>query len=102
MVGLAAAFALASISALPLTLGASGLSTHWIDRIGAVAALHRTVLLWVGGVGLAGGALMLWLEQQAAHASGDRYLETPAELRAITFAGLALGAVLLLAGANCI
>lgn len=101
LVGVAAAFAVASIQALPLVLASMGFGSAWIEGVGRMAAENRTPLLYIGVVGLAVGAVMLWFQQQAVHASYDSNLDTSPGLRTLTFLGLTVGTVLLLAGANC-
>lgn len=102
LVGIAAAFALASIQALPMALTSMGFGSGWIEGLGRIAADNRTPLLYIGGVSLAVGAAMLWFQQQAVHASYDRNLDASPGLRTLTFLGLVVGAVLLLAGASCV
>ncbi len=102
LVGIAAAFALASIQALPMALTSMGFGSGWIEGLGRIAVDNRTPLLYIGGVSLAVGAAMLWFQQQAVHASYDWNLDASPGLRTLTFLGLALGAVLLLAGASCV
>ncbi len=79
-----------------------GFGSAWIEGVGRMAAENRTPLLYIGAVGLAVGAVMLWFQQQAVHASYDRNLDASPGLRTLTFLGLAVGAVLLLAGASCV
>ncbi len=100
--GLASAFAVASTYALPLLLTALGIGTAWIEGVGCMAAPHRTMLLSIGLLSLAAGAVMLWFQQQAVHESYDSRLEASPAIRTITFLGLVLGAILLAAGNSCV
>jgi|HubBroStandDraft_3_1064219.scaffolds.fasta_scaffold173059_1 mercuric ion transport protein len=100
LVGLAAAFCVASINALPMALTALGVSSSWVDGVGEAASPYRLMLLCVGVIGLAAGAVMLWFQQQAPYGSYAEAAAPPAK-RALTFLGLVLGAALLLAGYAC-
>ena len=66
-----------------------------------MAAPHRRLLLYIGGVSLAVGGVMLCFEQRHVHASCATNMAAPLAIRVVTFLGLALGAVLLLAAASC-
>jgi nitroreductase len=101
LVGVAAALAVASIQALPLVLTSMGFGSVWIEGLSGMAAENRTPLLYIGAVGLAIGAVMLWFQQQAVHESYERNPDASPALRTLTFLGLAVGAILLLAGASC-
>jgi mercuric ion transport protein len=101
LVGLAAAFALASICALPQVLGAMGFGSSCIEGVGDMAGPHRTLLLYLSGVNLAIGGVMLWFEQQRVHESFTTNMAAPVTIRVVTFLALTLGEVLLLAGNSC-
>jgi mercuric ion transport protein len=96
--GIAAAFGLASCCALPMALTALGLGTAWLGGIALFSAGHRGVLLALGGLGLAGGAVLLWRQQRAAAACGPDGVCTPPAVRLLTLVGLVVGAGLLWAG----
>jgi len=100
LVGLAAAFAVASINALPMALSALGVGSAWVEGVGDAAAPYRLLLLTVGVISLSAGAVMLWFQQQAPYGSYGAVAAPPAS-RVLTFLGLALGAALLLAGYAC-
>jgi mercuric ion transport protein len=96
--GLAAAFGVASCCALPLLLTAIGLSTAWLAGVALLAAPHRGALLAGGALSLAGGAALLWRQQRSAATCGPNGACTPPAVRALTLAGLLIGAGLLWAG----
>ena len=96
--GLAAAFSVASCCALPLMLTAIGVGSAWLGGVALPASPHRDALLLFGGLSLLGGAGFLWRQQHAAatcRADGEC---TPPAVRALTLAGLLIGAGLLWGG----
>ena len=101
LLGFTSAFAVASIYALPVVLNAVGFGTGWVESLGYQAEPHRTLLLYVAGLCLAIGAVMLWFGQQNVHAAYVSEAETPPVIRAITFVGLVGGALLLLVANSC-
>lgn len=96
--GLAAALGVASCCALPLLLTTIGVSTAWLGGVGLLAAPHRSVLLIIGALCLAGGAALLWRQQRAAATCGPNGACTPPAVRVLTLVGLLIGAGLLWAG----
>ena len=95
--GLAAAFGLASCCGLPFLLASVGLGTAWLTGFALLAAPHRSMLLVVGAVGLAGGAVLIWRQQRAAACMPGAFCSRPA-IRNLTVAALVLGAGLLFLG----
>lgn len=95
--GLAAAFGLASCCGLPFLLASAGLGTAWLTGFALLAAPHRSILLVVGDLGLAGGALLFWHQQQAAACVPGTFCSRPV-IRNLTLACLVLGAGLLYLG----
>jgi mercuric ion transport protein len=95
--GLAAAFGVASCCGLPLLLATAGLSTAWLTGFALLAAPHRGVLLVVGAVCLAGGAVLLWRQQRKAACTTGAFCSRPA-VRGLTLIGLLLGLGLLYLG----
>ena len=96
--GLAAAFGVAACCALPILLISLGLSTAWLGGIASVAAPFRSLLLVFASLALAGGAILLWRQQRHAATCGQNGVCTPPVVRALTFVGLIVGVVLLIAG----
>jgi len=96
--GIAAAFGVASCCALPILLTAAGLSAAWLGGIAVVTAPYRDLLLWLGTLSLAGGALLLWRMQRSAIAGGSGGVCTPGWLRLVLLIGLISGAILLWLG----
>ena len=96
--GLAAAFGVASCCALPLLLATVGVGTAWLGGVAVLAEPHRGVLLVLAALCLAGGAVLLWRQQRTAVACGPGGVCTSRVVRALTLAGLLVGAVLLWAG----
>jgi mercuric ion transport protein len=95
--GLAAAFGVASCCGLPFLLTSAGLGTAWLTGIALLAAPHRSILLMVGAVGLAGGALLFWRQQRVAACTPGAFCARPV-VRNLTLSGLLLGAALLYLG----
>lgn len=96
--GLGAAFGLAACCALPLLLASLGLSSAWLGGVASIAAPYRTLLLAVGALALAGGAVLLWRQQRHAATCGPERACTPPAVRVATLVGLIVGAILLVAG----
>lgn len=96
--GLVAAFGAAVCCALPLLLTTIGVSTAWLGGVALLAAPHRTVLLIIGALSLAGGAALLWRQQRTAATCGPNGACTPPAIRLLTLVGLSIGAGLLWAG----
>lgn len=94
---LAAAFGAASCCGLPLLLGSLGFGTAWLTGLALLAAPHRLLLLAVGTVGLAAGALLLWRQWRAATCTPDALCAKPA-FRGTMLAGLIVGMLLLYLG----
>ena len=95
--GLAAAFGVASCCGLPFLLATAGLGTTWLTGFALMAAPHRSILLIVGAVGLAGGAVLFWRQQRIAACAPGAFCTRPA-VRNLTLAGLLVGLVLLYLG----
>jgi mercuric ion transport protein len=95
--GVGAAFGVASCCALPLLLATAGLGTAWLGGIALVAAPHRTILLAVAGLCLAGAAALQWRQRRAALCVPRALCARPA-VRGLTTLGLLLGVVLLALG----
>ena len=72
--GLAAAFGVASCCGLPFLLATAGLGTAWLTGFALLAAPHRTVLLIVGAVCLAGGAVLVLAAAADCHLHARRVL----------------------------
>ena len=96
--GVAAAFGLASCCALPLLLTMIGLSTAWLGGVALTAAPHRGALLAAGALCLLAGAVLLRRQQRTAATCGPNGICTSPAVRALTLAGLLIGAGLLWAG----
>jgi mercuric ion transport protein len=95
---LAAAFGVASCCALPLLLTTVGVSTAWLGGVALLAAPHRAVLLTVGALCLAGGAMLSWRQQRSAATCGADGACTPPVVRVLILVGLLIGASLLWVG----
>jgi mercuric ion transport protein len=95
--GLAAAFGVASCCGLPFLLASAGLGTAWLTGFALLAAPHRSILLIVGAVGLASGALLFWRQQRVAACAPGAFCARPV-VRNLTLSGLLLGAALLYLG----
>jgi mercuric ion transport protein len=95
--GLAAAFGVASCCGLPFLLASAGLGTAWLTGFALLAAPHRSILLIVGAVCLAGGAALFWRQRRVAACTPGAFCSRPA-VKSLTLAGLLLGAVLLWLG----
>ena len=95
--GLATAFGVASCCGLPFLLATAGLGTAWLTGFALVAAPHRALLLIVGAVCLAGGAVLFWRQQRIAVCAPGAFCSRLA-VRRFTLAGLLLGAFLLYLG----
>ena len=95
--GLAAAFGVASCCGLPFLLATVGLSTAWLTGFALLAAPHRGVLLVVGAVCLAGGAVLLWRQRRMSTCTPGAFCSRPA-VRGLTLIGLLLGLGLLYLG----
>ena len=91
--GLAAAFGVASCCGLPFL----GTGTAWLTGFALLAAPHRSVLLIVGAVCLAGGAALFWRQQRIAACTPGAFCSRPA-VGNLTRAGLLVGVVLLYLG----
>ena len=96
--GIAAAFGVAACCALPLLLISFGLGTAWLGGIASIAEPNRTLLLAVGALALAGGAILLLRQHREAKACGPGGICTPPAVRMLTLFGLIVGVVLLCAG----
>jgi mercuric ion transport protein len=96
--GLAAAFSVASCCALPLMLTTAGVGAAWLGGLALLAGPHRDLLLVLGGLSLLGGAGLLWRQQRTAATCGADGACTPPAVRALTLAGLLIGAGFLWAG----
>jgi mercuric ion transport protein len=96
--GVAAAFGAASCCALPVLLGSLGLGSTWLLGLALLAAPHRLILLAAGVACLAGGAFLLWRQQQAAAACAPGTACSRPAVRRLTAAGLVLGSILLVLG----
>ena len=94
--GLLAGLATASCCALPLLLGALGLGSGWLFRIAVIAAPHRVALLFFGAAATGIGAVLLWRQRTIVCEPGA-WCAKP-QVQAITAIGLAIGAMLLVAG----
>jgi mercuric ion transport protein len=94
---LAAAFGVASCCGLPFLLATAGLSTAWLTGLALFAAPHRSFLLVAAAVCLAGGAVLLWRQQQRAVYMPGVVCARPA-VRGLTLTGLVLGLALLYLG----
>jgi mercuric ion transport protein len=95
--GLAAAFGVASCCGLPFLLATAGIGTAWLTGFALLAAPHRSVLLIVGAVCLAGGAALFWRRQRIAACTPGAFCSRPA-VRNLTLAGLLVGLALLYLG----
>jgi mercuric ion transport protein len=95
--GLAAAFGVASCCGLPFLLASAGLGTAWLTGFALLAAPHRSILLIVGAMCLAGGGVLFWRRWWVAACSPGAFCARPA-VKNFTLAGLLLGAVLLWLG----
>jgi mercuric ion transport protein len=95
--GLAAAFGVASCCGLPFLLASAGVGTAWLTGFALLAAPHRSILLIVGAVCLAGGAALFWRQRRVAACMPGAFCSRPA-VKSLTLAGLLLGAVLLWLG----
>ena len=96
--GLGAAFGLAACCALPLLLVSLGLSSAWLGGIASLAGPYRTLLLAIGALALAGGAVLLWRQQRYAATCGPEGECTPPAVRMAILVGLIVGTVMLVAG----
>jgi mercuric ion transport protein len=94
--GLAAAFGVASCCALPMLLAGLGASVASLGTIGILAEPHRGLLLVGSALFLAGGGVLVW-RQRASVCSPTSICARPG-VRAMTVAGLLLGAALLYLG----
>jgi mercuric ion transport protein len=94
--GLVAGLAAAACCALPLLLATVGLGSAWLFRIAVFTAPHRTAVLIVGGAAIGIAALLLW-RQKASACEPGAWCVRPG-VRAITFIGLVVGMMLLVAG----
>jgi mercuric ion transport protein len=95
--GLAAAFSVASCCGLPFLLATAGLGTAWLTGIALLAAPHRPILLIVGAVCLAGGAVLFWRQQRMGAFTPGAFCSRPAVKR-LTLTGLLFGLALLYLG----
>ena len=96
--GVAAAFGLASCCALPLLFAGLGMGTAWLGWVGLMAAPHRTPIMIISAVLLAGGAALLWRQQRVVASCGPDTVCAPPAFRMLTLMGLLMGAGLLWAG----
>lgn len=97
MSGLTAAFGVASCCGLPFVLATAGIGTAWLTSFALLAAPHRSILLIVGAVGLAGGAALFWRQQRMAVCTPGTFCSQPA-IKSFMLAGWLAGAFLLYLG----
>jgi mercuric ion transport protein len=95
--GLTAAFGVASCCGLPFLLATAGISTAWLTGFALLAAPHRSALLIVGALCLAGGAALFWRQQRVAACTPGAFCSRPV-VKSLTLAGLIVGLVLLYLG----
>ena len=81
----------------PFLLATAGIGTAWLTGFAVLAAPHRSALLIVAAVCLAGGAALFWRQQRIAACSPGAFCSRPA-VRNLTLAGLLAGLVLLYLG----
>jgi mercuric ion transport protein len=96
MVGLGAAFGLASCCALPLLLY-SVLGTAWLMPIALTSLQYRSCLICAAVIGLGAGAFLLWRQQKADTCAPGAICARP-WVRALTGAALLVGLVMLYYG----
>ena len=94
--GVLAGLATASCCALPILLGTLGLGSASLFRLAVVAAPHRIALLVIGGLAIAGAAVLLWRQRTSVCAPGS-WCAKPG-VRIVTSIGLVIGVLLLVAG----
>lgn len=96
--GLAAAFGAASCCALPLLLASFGIGSAWLTGIALLAAPERPLLLGAAAICLAAAtALLGWRWQTAGTCTPGAVCSRPL-VRALTVAGLVVGAALATVG----
>jgi len=95
--GLTAAFGVASCCGLPFLLATVGLGTAWLTSFALLAAPQRALLLAVGAVCLATGAVLFWRQPRTVACSPGLLCSRRA-VRSFTLAGLLLGVFLLYLG----
>lgn len=95
--GLAAAFGVASCCGLPFLLATAGLGSAWLTGFALLAAPHRPLLLAVGAICLAVGAVLFWRQQRAAVCLPGQSCARPL-VKHLTAMGLLLGGFLLYLG----
>ena len=98
LAGIGAALGVASCCALPILLASIGVGSAWLGGIAMAAAPYREPLLAIGALCLLGAAALLLRQQLAAQRCGPNGACTPGWVRAMTLAGLLVGAVLLWSG----
>jgi mercuric ion transport protein len=86
----------ASCYRLPFLLATAGLSTAWLTGFTLLASPYRPLLLIVGAVYLAGGAVLFWRQQRMAVCTPGAFCSRP--VRSLTLTGLLAGLVLLYLG----
>jgi mercuric ion transport protein len=78
--GLTAAFGVASCCGLPFLLATAGIGTTWLTGFALLAAPHWSILLIVGAVCLAGGAVLFWRQQRIAACTPGAFCSRPDKL----------------------
>ena len=94
--GFGAAFAAAACCGLPLLLGSLGIGGAWLYGVARQAAPHRIALLVLAATLLLSGAWAFW--RRGRHTCNPGAWCERRSVRALTAAGLILGAVLLVLG----
>jgi mercuric ion transport protein len=74
------------------------MGTAWLGGVGLMAAPHRTPIMIISAVLLAGGAALLWRQQRVVASRGPDTVCAPPAFRMLTLMGLLMGAGLLWAG----
>jgi mercuric ion transport protein len=96
--GLAASFAAASCCALPLLLGALGVTGAWLAGLALLAAPYRPALLAAAVICLAGGGGLLLRHRRAGPACAPGTVCGGWMLISVVTAALCLGVVLTVLG----
>ena len=94
LVGLAAAFAMASSRALPMLLASVGLRPAWLESVGAAAAPYVNLLMGVAALCFIGGVGFLWHQSRPGACVPGAICARPS-VQLLTSAGLAMTLVLL-------